>query len=598
MDPGERRRPPAASPRLKAILAANVVAVLVLVRLLVGGDAPVAAGEPPADARPVFAFEEPPRALDPGVAPESGAVPGAGAVEADPAAPVAEDRETPGGGAEPASAARGALAPSSPALVPDPASRPPPVTRDRALEERLRARIGAAIAEGGRLTDRKVSNASATVAVCVRRLGRPGALVALNADRAMRPASNMKLVTTAAALVLLGADATLETRFEAGGAVRHGALEGDLVVRAGGDPLFDPAADGRVAHRLAPLAAALRAADVRRVTGDLVLDEGGFAPPAPGPAWPSEDQHWQEHCALAGGFSANAGCLTAVVSATEVGQPARAALHPLFHGLPRRGSVRTAAKGPLDVRVGVVGGEAVLDGTVPAGVEQWTARFAHPDPVELFGSVLAAALREGGVELAGEVVRARRDGPYRELAVLRTPVVELIGPINTDSNNAVADQLFLATGLLVLGEPTRAGGARATRRALERLGVSTEGLVQVDGSGLSRDDRVTARQLAALLDAVLSRGDETSRAFEASLAVGGETGTLADRLQDPLARGRVLAKTGFIGGTSALSGVLTAESGERLVFSILVEYPRLGGLNTSCWKPMQDDLVLELIRRG
>ena len=465
----------------------------------------------------------------------------------------------------------------------------------------MRTRIADSLASAARATKDTVNARNTTVAVCVRRLGRPGALVALEADRALRPASNMKLVTAAAPLVLLGPDAMLETPFDAGGELDGGVLRGDLVVRAGGDPLFDPSADGRVAHLLAPLVADLRAAGLTRIAGNLVLDEGGYAAPAPGPGWPDASQYWQEHCALAGGFSANAGCLTAVVGATRTGELARAEVHPLHHGLARTGTVRTVALPPLDVRVGVQGvgtRQVVLDGKIPASVPHWTSRFAHPDPVELFGNVLAAALREGGIVLDGQVVRARRPETLRTLATLRTPVISLLGPINTDSNNAVADQLFLALGGRLYGEPTRAGGAKATAAALEKLGVSAKGLVQVDGSGLSRDDRITARQLAALLDAVLAEPGPRADAFLASLAVGGETGTLSARLKEKDVRGRVRAKTGFIGGTSTLSGVIETAAGEWLVFSILIEYPRFGGLNTSHWKPLQDELVKELLSNG
>ena len=93
----------------------------------------------------------------------------------------------------------------------------------------------------------------------------------------------------------------------------NGVLQGDLVVHAGGDPLYDRDAKGDVSKLLAPVVAGLRASGVTRIDGAIVLDEGAFQDPGPGPAWPSEKQRWQEFCALAGGFNANAGCLTAFV---------------------------------------------------------------------------------------------------------------------------------------------------------------------------------------------------------------------------------------------------------------------------------------------
>jgi D-alanyl-D-alanine carboxypeptidase/D-alanyl-D-alanine-endopeptidase (penicillin-binding protein 4) len=341
--------------------------------------------------------------------------------------------------------------------------------------------------------------------------------------------------------------------------------------------------------------AELGAAGLRAIAGDVVLDEGTFADPAPGPEWPEPSQHWTEYCALAGGFSANRGALTAVVQPRAAGQSARVGVEPASHGLDQRLSVATSAGGSISVAIEARASGVVVRGTIPAGVERWSDSMAHPDPVELFGHALAAALAKGGVRLEGRVRRERGVPAGERLAALRSPWLPLLAPINTESANSVADQLFLATGLAVGGAGTRAAARAATSEALERLGVSSAGLVQVDGSGLSRANRVTAAQMTALLEAVLSGPSGSAEAFVQSLALAGETGTLEDRMQDEPARGRVRGKTGFIDGTSALSGVAHALSGRTLVFSILVNYPSLSGLNSTCWKPMQDELCLRLV---
>jgi D-alanyl-D-alanine carboxypeptidase/D-alanyl-D-alanine-endopeptidase (penicillin-binding protein 4) len=471
--------------------------------------------------------------------------------------------------------------------------------RDPALEGRVRSIVANALAKAAKESGGKVQPSEVTVAVHVRELAVPGDLVALHADRPLRPASNLKLVTTAAALALLGPDWSFDTRFVTQAAVANGRLEGDLVVRAAGDPLFDPELGGAVEPLLVPALDALRAAGVRTIAGDLVLDEGTFQPAAPGPAWPSDKEWWKEHCALAAGFSANAGCLTATVRTGDGGR-ASVAVEPRGHGLPEKLSVRTVgAKSALSIRVGARTGTVIVDGSIPRDVPEWSDRFAVADPVELFGAVLRASLAKHGVKLEGTVVRARRPPPLgageRELARVSTPLCSVLGPINQDSNNACADQLFLALGHAAVGQGTRAGGRAATALALERLGLPAGDLVQVDGSGLSRDNRVGARQITALVDAVLRRDAESAELFLGSLAVGHASGTLDDRMKDPRLAGRVHAKTGFINGTSSLSGVLDAADGRTLVFSILVEYPNHPGLNQSCWKPMQDALCLALV---
>ncbi len=471
----------------------------------------------------------------------------------------------------------------------DPAAR-------AACEETLREIIAGWIEEARRRSKGKVGPANVSVAVHAVELApdRAGVLAGLGSDRAMAPASNMKLVTTAAALCLLGPGWEFETVFEAGGGRADGVLQGDLVVRAGGDPLCDP--EGVLAaKRLGEAARALVAAGVRRVTGDVVLDEGTFAVPAPPPGWPDKSQHWDDYCALAGGFTANGGVLLATVAPRDDGS-ARVFVHPSPHGLKENYALKFGKRN--DVRVGATVTACTVKGELPRGLDGWSADFAHPDPVELFGSVLLDRLRANGVRVDGDVVRRRSPPGGDLLAVLRSPLEDTLVPINTHSINGVADQVFLTLGDAVAGEGTRAGGMRAAQHALERLGVPTDGFAQVDGSGLSRNNRVSAEQVVALLAAVLAMDDATSDAFFASLAVAGRTGTLEKRMKGTPAEGAVFAKTGWILGTSALSGLIRAPGGRRVLFSILVEYPRVGGMNTNVFKPMQDELVLALLESG
>jgi len=466
------------------------------------------------------------------------------------------------------------------------ASPSPARTRDHALEERLREVVAKALENARERSKGKVGPGTAHVALHVREAGRGGELAALDAARAMRPASNEKLFTTAAALCTLGADWKFVTRFDSAASVEAGKLQGDLVVRAGGDPLFDTRADahGKVDAFFAGIARQLKAAGIHSVAGALVLDEGDFLEPGPGPAWPPANQYWAEFCALCGGLNANAGCFTALVRPDKGGDEAAVALEPRWHGLKPRIDVRTIAHGKLDLQVQARNGELRVTGAIPRSVPEYEVRFAAPDPVLLFGQAALGALAAQGVRIEGGLRRERNAPAGRELARLETPLVELLAPINTDSNNVCADQVFLALGHAHGGGGTREGGARATRAALERLGIPAEGYEQVDGSGLSRDDRVSAQMITALIETVLRLDPKVAHAYVESLAVGGETGTLERRGLD----GRVRAKTGFIAGTSALSGLVETRAGRTLVFSILVDYPKFDGLNTSCWKPMQD----------
>lgn len=468
---------------------------------------------------------------------------------------------------------------------------------DLALEARVKKHIAEAQRKALEIAKDRLRPGEASVAVNVHELGVRGDLVSIRADNSVRPASNMKLVTSAAALVLLGPDWTFDTVFETSAPIANGRVQGDVVVRAAGDPLLDWDALGEVDAFIARIEAGLAEHGVHAIDGALVLDEGDFQEPGPGPAWPAEKDRWEEYCALAGGFSANAGCLTIVVQAGAAGSAARVEVHPRHHGYAPKIAVRTVgAKEKLDVRVELRNGVVRVEGSIPRDVPQWTARFSVPDPVELFGTVLVGGLRARGIAVQGGFRRERvvSAGRAVEIARLRTPLVDTLVPINTHSNNACADQVFLAMGHALMGQGTREGGRAATARALTKLGISTEGLVQVDGSGLSRDNRVSARQITALIDAVLRRDARSAQLFLDSLAVGAETGTLDGRMKKGDLAGRVHAKTGFINGTGALSGLVETRAGKRLVFSILVEYPTIEGLNKRCWKPMEDAICEEL----
>ncbi len=457
--------------------------------------------------------------------------------------------------------------------------------------------VAEAFEKARRISNGKAHSGNIDVAISVRELGEVSVdLVARHAERAQRPASNMKLVTTSAALVLLGANQEFLTPFESDAPLVDERLQGDLVARASGDPVWHP--EGRAEERLREVARALRAAGVRRIDGDLVLDEGGFLEPGPGPGWPDPSQYWADYCALCAGFSVQGGVLWATVTPRAAGTEARLAVHPAPHGLRSRYGVDTTRAGPVDVRVGATTSAVTVKGSLPAGRDSFVATFAHPDPVAFFGSVLAGQLEREGIALQGRIVRRRNvvldPERTRSLAELRSSVDELYSPINSESDNSVADQLFLALGHTIVGSGTREGGLEAVKVALERLGVSASGLVQVDGSGLSRQNRVRPRQVTALLEAVLSSASKGL--LLDSLAVAGESGTLARRMRDTPASGRVFAKTGWISGTSALSGVCLSLDGRTIVFSILIDYPAaLGGLNTHCFKPMQNRLCEILV---
>jgi len=518
--------------------------------------------------------------------------------EVGPARPLIREGDRSDAG--PASTSQGGAASETPDL-PEPSAEddggaPGDVdTLDTGLSAAVEHAIATAMKRARERAGDAVTDRNTAVAVVAIDSGTGRLLVRRLSELPLVPASNLKLMTAAAALVELGADGAFVTPFLTDAAVEGGALRGDLVVRAGGDPLHRRDGDGGLGPWVGPLLDSLAAAGIERVDGALVLDEGAWLEPGPGPLWPAPSQHWRDYCGLSGGFSVNGGCFRATVTPRAAGERASVTLRPAHHGLTRKGTVTTAGS-RVAVNVGANRSGVTVRGKIKAGSRPYVAEFSHPDPVDLFGHAVVGALADRGVTVSGGFRRERgvelRDP--REVHVIRTPITEVMEAILLDSNNPVADQLFLAVGAAATGAGTRESGADAVRAALGRLGLNVRPLVQVDGSGLSKANRATAEQLAALVAAVVHQGGPVRSAIMDALPVAGRSGKLASRMRGTAAEGRVRAKTGWVKGASSLSGVAETEGGAEIVFSILVGYPLVDGLNTAAWKPMQDEICAAL----
>lgn len=464
----------------------------------------------------------------------------------------------------------------------------------RGYDTRLQAQVESAVHGGlaAAKTMGKLAAKDCRVAVVALDLIQRKQLVALSSKRVQRPASNQKILTIIAALSAWGSAGEFVTPVESHGTVRAGVLHGDLILRAGGDPVYDRDRESAMPAWAGDLAHILREADVEQIHGDLILDLGTYSDPAPAPAWPSQGERWQEYCALAGGFSANAGCLSAVLQSLP--GMLRVRVLPPGHGLREDITVRKGPAGrALDVRVGVQGTKVIVGGTIPSGIPSWSTRFAHPNPVELFGGSVAFALGLHGIKLEGKVLIQRNTPRGKHLGVVSRPLRGQLEAVLLDSNNSVADQVFLTLGARS-GDGSRGGAAQRVRKELLTLGIDPAPLTMVDGSGLSRDNRATTRIFAGVMAALWEKKPEAFKLFQQALPVAGQSGSLSRRMKSGPAKGVVAAKTGFIGGTSSLSGLVMEGGQPRLSFSILVEYPRKGGLNTSAWKPMQDEIAQAL----
>ncbi|HEX8362099.1 MAG TPA: D-alanyl-D-alanine carboxypeptidase/D-alanyl-D-alanine-endopeptidase [Longimicrobium sp.] len=346
--------------------------------------------------------------------------------------------------------------------------------------------------------------------VLVVSLDRGDTLFSWNADARLTPASNLKLFSTAAALHYLGGDFRWSTYLLADGEVSGGVLQGDLVLFGTGDPTLGSGRFPGTSRALDALADSLRARGVRQVAGSLVADGSFFDPRLRAEGWTPDDlRQW---------YGAP---VSALVTAENLG-----------------------------------GGRPV------------------DEPVRVAGERFRAALSRAGIRVRGGLRTVREPaasragfhgpGPTgRVLAVHRSPTLaEVVRVTNHVSHNLFADEALRTVGRVAGGQGSFAAGERAVAQMLAGSAAPR----MLDGSGLSRLDRASARTVIDLL-ARMSRSPEGA-AFRASLPVAGTQAGLR-RMFDTGAAGNLRAKTGTLATVSALSGYVTAANGERLAFSII-----------------------------
>lgn len=407
----------------------------------------------------------------------------------------------------------------------------------------------------------------------VRRLATGEVLFAHNAEKSMQPASTLKLVTSAAALDVLGPDRRFSTSLESAAHVDSlGRLLGDLYLVGGGDPMSRRYGNPLAAFEA--LAGALWDAGIRRVEGRLIGHEGHFEPERRPEGWDWDDLVWwygAEVSALS--FHDNSADLRAAPG-ERIGAPLLVDRTPesAYYEV-----VSSAATGPPRSEVELkltreLGGNRIqLSGTYPGRSRPWKGSVALENPARYAATVFRETLGRRGIAVTGEVettgeplpesrrILARFDGP---------PVSRVIREVNKESVNLHAELLLRELGVAHSGRGSTEGGREALEAFLDRVGVDRTHWVIRDGSGLSEGNLVTPRGLVTVLAAM----DRHAKAeiFRQSLAVSGVDGTLAYRLRSPGVRGHVRAKTGTLSNVHGLAGFATRSNGERLAFAILL----------------------------
>lgn len=401
-----------------------------------------------------------------------------------------------------------------------------------------------------------------------------------NADVGMNPASVFKLVTTTAALDLLGPAWSWNTSVSFTGPIRHGVLQGSLVIRGGGDPSL-------VMERVWLLLRQVRDAGVRKIQGDIVLDHDAFAPGTRSAA-DFDNAPSEPYNVLPDALLMNYKSVTLNFAPDAAAQIAHVSAEPALAGVDVDTTIALLRGACDDWREGV---RLTRDdparwhfaGTYPAGCGARSWPVAYADPASYDARLVAASWRDAGGVLGGRV----RDGstppgvtPAFDFP--SPPLAQVIRDINKFSNNVMAEQVFLTLAMprevrassVVAAASASATGVGAddeqARAVLsqwlhDRLGPVADGTVIVNGSGLARETRISARTLAALLQWIWR--SPTMPELMSSLPLNGVDGTLRHGGAKP---GRAHLKTGSIRDVIALAGYVQSDSGRRYVLVAIV----------------------------
>jgi D-alanyl-D-alanine carboxypeptidase/D-alanyl-D-alanine-endopeptidase (penicillin-binding protein 4) len=409
-----------------------------------------------------------------------------------------------------------------------------------------------------------------------------------DAHKLLKPASNAKLFTGALALDCLGPDYRIRTSlYSAARPEKSGTLRGDLIVYGRGDPSFaERFNNGDYSRILQPMVEAIAASGIKQVKGDLVGDESYFRGPPFGTQWTWDDlQHY---------YGAESSALTVQDNVVDlifqpgsrVGLPCRILTLPETDYLSFRNRMLTMENGTRR-RVSIyrpVGENVVhVSGWMPLNGSNHLDAVSVHRPALWFVTLLKEALAKRGILVKGKLRTAdwlEREakpidrGMLVELgAASSPPLSEIVTKMMKPSQNLYAQLLLLQVGARnaqtnAPWQSTEDAGLAELARFLDQAGIDRKSVLLEEGSGLSRGALVTPDAIVALLK--FMAGHRHADRFRESLPIAGVDGTLRNRMKRTPAAGNVRAKTGTLRYVNTLSGYVTTKSGERLVFSLML----------------------------
>lgn len=385
-----------------------------------------------------------------------------------------------------------------------------------------------------------------------------------NSKESLVPASNMKIITTAATLKFLGADYRYKTKV--------GLCDDTLVVIGSGDPLLgDKTTDDKYNRKVGWIFEDIIAALKRkRITAikDIIIDSGMFDDQRVHPGWSKKELNKPYACEVSGlNFRGN--CID--ISAKKIGKRVVVSIEPQTAFIKTQNKVIPISKGTSTIGSyrNRQPNTIVIHGKCKSKIGPFAVAIERP--AAFFGFLLAENLAKSGIKTKGELIEkaVSEDCNVTVLTEHSTTIADCLARCNKDSFGLAAEALFktiAANSSITNKNGSWAAGRQIISRYLSALGIDRSQFYIADGSGLSRQNELSSYAITKVLSDVYEGRDWPL--YKASLAVGGVDGTISKYFKEQKYKGKVVGKTGYIAGAKALSGVCTTPAGDYL-FSIL-----------------------------
>jgi len=398
-----------------------------------------------------------------------------------------------------------------------------------------------------------------------------------NENKLFMPASNQKLLTSAAGLLLLGPMYRFKTEVYSTGAVDGSILNGDLIIKGFGDPTISGRFNNDDMTKIfRDWADTLSALGIDEIRGNIIGDDNAFDDTRLGKGW-AWDYESEWFAAPTSALSFNDNCVDILIKPGKKGEQAILSVMPETKYAVVLNKVLTVGKdSATNVQIFRERGTNIISvyGSIREGDDSLKVYATINNPTQYFVVTLKEILQQKGITVSGfasDMDDLTDITDYSKAKLLFTHhsvfLKDILKVLNKNSHNFYAEQLLKTIGFEKKGFGTAERGIEAVKSVLNSIGINTDNMEIVDGSGLSRLNLISPNQITVLLNYMYK--SDVFTYFYNSLPVGGVDGTMADRVRKTRAQNNVRAKTGYINGVRSISGYIFTGDKEPVAFSII-----------------------------